>query len=58
MHWKHEQETSKRNEVIRETAGVDPSILVADIGLSAPHIRAYQRRLGVRKITGNPAKKK
>lgn len=49
--------TPENDALIRETAGVDPSILVSDLHMSAPQIQAYQRKLGVRKITGNEPRK-
>lgn len=45
--------TPERDEIIRETAGVDPAMLVDDLKMTTPQIRAYQRALGVRKITSN-----
>lgn len=51
--FKREYESPEAAAFIRENASVDPSILVADLGIGAPTIRAYQRRLGVRKLTGN-----
>lgn len=38
---------------LRETVGVDPALLAADLGVSEIQVRAYQRRLGVRPLTGN-----
>jgi hypothetical protein len=50
-------QTVELDAFIRETAGVDPSILAQEIGLASPFVRAYQRQLGVRKIGGNPPRK-
>lgn len=47
----------ENDRIIRESTGVDPALLAADLGVSEVHIRAYQRRLGVREITGNPPRK-
>lgn len=41
---------------IRETFGVDLASLGPDLGLSPNCITAYQRRLGLRKLTGNGVK--
>lgn len=38
---------------LRDAAGVDPSIIAADTGVSEHCIRAYQRKLGLRKCTPN-----
>lgn len=38
---------------LRSAAGVDPSIIAAETGVPSHYIRAYQRKLGLRKITGN-----
>lgn len=38
---------------LRGAVGVDPAILSAELRISAPHVMAFQRRLGLRKITGN-----
>jgi hypothetical protein len=45
---------------LRENAFIDPSILAAELGLKAlcaESVKAYQRRLGVRSITGYEAKR-
>lgn len=42
---------------LRETVGVDAAILVADLHINASQIHAYQRRLGIRKLTGNAPRK-
>lgn len=46
----------ENDKIIRETAGVDPAFLVGDLRICEPHIRAYQRKLGVRKLTGTARK--
>lgn len=43
----------ENDRLIRETVGIDPALLVSDLHISVPQIQAYQRKLGVRKITGN-----
>lgn len=50
-------QTPELDAYLRETAAIDPSILAQDLGISAPIIRAYQRKLGVRPITGNPPRR-
>ncbi len=50
--------TPERDKLLRETAGVDPAMLVTETGLSEAVIRAYQRRLGVRALTGNKPRAK
>ncbi len=39
---------------LRESAGVDPAILAGELGLCPGHIMSFQRKLGLRKLTGNP----
>lgn len=41
---------------LREHAGIDAAILAAETGLPPSHIRAFQRKLGLRKITGTARK--
>jgi hypothetical protein len=43
---------------LRQAAGVDPAIIAADTGVPQPFIKAFQRKLGLRKITGNHRKAK
>lgn len=50
-----------RIEIILKTApkGLDPDLLADDIGVtgfSAMHVRAYQRRLGLRQIAENSSR--
>ena len=49
--------TPERDQIISESAGVDPAILAIDIGIPVHHVRAYQRALGVRALS-NPRKVK
>lgn len=46
-------ETPELAALLRESNGVDPTMLAADAGVCAPLIRAYQRKLGLRPIS-NP----
>lgn len=50
-------QNAENDRIIRDTVGIDPSILVSDLHMSTPQIQAYQRKLGVRKITGNEPRK-
>ena len=36
---------------LRENQGIDAALLAADLGLCTAHIEAYQRRLGLRKLS-------
>lgn len=42
---------------LRASIGVDPAILSAELHISAQHIMAFQRKLGLRKITGTIRKR-
>ena len=55
--FKLEYENPKLAAHVRENACIDPAILAVEARISAPCIRAYQRRLGVRPITGNGDKR-
>lgn len=50
-------QTGEMDEFLRETAGVDAAILSADLGICRAHVEACQRRIGLRKITGNHRRK-
>jgi hypothetical protein len=50
-------QTDELEDFLRENAGVEPALLAADTGVGRNHIRACQRRLGLRKITGNKPRK-
>lgn len=53
--FKREYESAELAKHVTENVFVDASILAHEIGVSAPAVRAYQRRLGVRKIApSNP----
>ena len=52
--FKPEYETPEAAKYVTENAIVDPAILAAELRISAPQVKAMQRRLGVRKLTGNP----
>ena len=59
--FKREYENEEVAKHLKENSFVDPSILSADLRLPSLHamsIRAYQRRLGVRKIAKNSAAKR
>jgi len=45
--------TSQRDQFLREAKGVDPTILAEALGLSERFVIHYQRKLGVRPLTGN-----
>lgn len=44
---------AKTAAFLRDNKGIDSALLAVDLGVSEPCIRAYQRKLGLRKITGN-----
>lgn len=48
--FKREYETAEVAKHITENSFVDPTMLAADLGLHQMSVKAYQRRLGVRKI--------
>jgi hypothetical protein len=50
-------QNAENDAFIRETVGIDSALLANDLGISAVHVQAYQRKLGVRKITGNEPRK-
>jgi hypothetical protein len=53
-------QTEELDDFLRANRGIDSAILAAELGMSANQIKAYQRQLGLRRITGNadyPAKK-
>lgn len=50
-------QTPELAEQLHTAAGVDPAIIAADVGIASHHVRAFQRKLGLRKITGNKARK-
>ena len=51
--FKREYECEETAKHVIENACVDPSILVADLGINHMAIKAYQRRLGVRALAEN-----
>lgn len=55
--FRREYESAEMAKHVSENSFVDASILANEVGLSTDAIKAYQRRLGVRKITGNPVAK-
>jgi hypothetical protein len=49
--------TKKRDEFLRENVGIDPAILADGLGVSERFVISYQRKLGIRRLTGNPPRK-
>jgi hypothetical protein len=47
-----EYQTGELADYLRENTGVDPAILAADVGIGPGQVMAYQRKLGLRKISG------
>ena len=53
--FKREYESAELAKHVSENSFVDAALLAQEVGISAPSVRAYQRRLGVRKIApSNP----
>ncbi len=53
-------QTDELDAFLRQNRGVDPALLGAELGMSADRVMAYQRKIGLRRITGNgdyPGKK-
>lgn len=50
-------QTPELAEQLRAATGVDPSVIAVEVGVCAPRVRAFQRKLGLRKITGNHRRK-
>ena len=50
--------TRERDRFLREHADVPLAILAYRMKLSEEFIKRYQRKLGIRKLTGNPPRKK
>ena len=50
--------TAERDKFLRDNPTVSLSILADKLGLSEGCIIRYQRKLGIRKLTGNPPRKK
>lgn len=46
-------QTQELDAFLRDTVGIDPALIGIDAGMSANRVEAYQRQLGLRKITGN-----
>lgn len=51
IRFRESYETLERDQILRDAQGVDVAILSADLGMTPSHVRAYQRRLGLRTIT-------
>lgn len=53
--FKREYESAELAKHVSENVFVDAAVLAQEVGICAPAVRAYQRRLGVRKIApSNP----
>lgn len=50
-------QTAELEAALIERQGIDSSILAIELGVPRHHIEAAQRRLGLRKLTGNPPRK-
>lgn len=50
--------TREREKFLREHADVDPAMLADSLGVSERFVISYQRKLGIRPLTGNPPRKK
>lgn len=48
-----EYESADLAKHVKENSFVDPAILAVEVGLTVDAVKAYQRRLGVRKIAEN-----
>ena len=48
-----EYESQNLAKHVKENAFIDAAILATEVGLSTDAVKAYQRRLGVRKIAEN-----
>jgi hypothetical protein len=51
--FRREYESADVAKHVAEHSFVDAAQLAQELGISSPCVKAYQRRLGVRKITGN-----
>lgn len=51
-------QTPELEAALREAQGIDPAIIAADVGICRGHVASAQRKLGLRKITGNVGRKK
>jgi hypothetical protein len=56
--FKREYESAELAKHVKENSFVDAAILAAEIGLTPNSVMAYQRRLGVRQLSGNPIPKR
>ena len=46
--------TKARDEYLKENRGIDPAILADALAVSESFVKRYQRKLGIRPLTGNP----
>ena len=49
--------TPERDKYLRDNATVDPALLANDLGITERAVISYQRRLGVRRMTGGHPRK-
>lgn len=49
--------TPERDKFLREHRDVAPAILADKLGFTERFVIRYQRKLGIRKLTGNPPRK-
>ena len=50
--------TRERDKFLRDNPTVSLSILAHELGFTEGSVIRYQRKLGIRKLTGNPPRKK
>ena len=50
--------TPARDKFLRDNPTVSLSILAHELGFTEGSVIRYQRKLGIRKLTGNPPRKK
>lgn len=46
--------TAQRDQYLRDNQGIDAALLAVDLGVTQSFIEMYQRKLGLRPLTGNP----
>lgn len=60
MKFRDPQDSVRIEKILKDAPFCDPEILVEEInqrGFGAAHVRAYQRRLGLRKVAENNSRK-
>jgi hypothetical protein len=55
---RHKRYTPERDKFLRDNPLVDPAMLADSMGVTERWIIGYQRKLGIRKLTGTPRKNK